>query len=95
MPATDSLTIPQAAAILGDLSERAGRLEASYLEITLTVQRVADSFDRTDLARVARACGCRRGLTGRRAIEARLLCRITERRGRAERGEVIARVARS
>jgi hypothetical protein len=87
---TDVEDVQAAAAKLRDLYERATDPALSHEQIEAEVAQIHAAFDTEGLKAVAKEFGVSSGLTSKDAARARILHRITERKGRHERNQVIA-----
>jgi hypothetical protein len=90
----DVQAVEEAAAVLQGLYDRATDPALTHEAIEAEVDRIDREFDGEGLKAVARKFGITSGLTSKGAAKAKVLARIAERKGRHERGEVIAEVAR-
>jgi hypothetical protein len=91
----DVQAVDEAAARLKGLYDRATDPALTHEAIEQEVGRIEREFDGEGLKEVARKFGISSGLTGKAAAKKKILDRIAERKGRHERGEVIAEVARA
>ncbi len=91
----DVQAVEEAAAVLRGLLDRATDPALTHEAIEAEVARIDATFDAEGLKAVARRFGITSGLTGKAATRAKILSRIAERKGRHERGEAIAEVART
>jgi hypothetical protein len=91
----DIAAIDEAAAVLQQLFDRATDAALTHEAIEAAVSQIERSFDAEGLKAVARKFGMASGLSSKSATKAKILGRIAERKGRHERGEVIAEVARA
>jgi hypothetical protein len=91
----DVQAIEEAAAVLQGLFDRATDATLTHEMIETEVSRIDREFDAAGLKAVARRFGISSGLSSKAAVKTKLLGRITERKGRHERGEVIGEVART
>jgi len=85
--------VEDAAAKLRDLHERAA--EMSYDDIERQVKELADGHSLPELRAIARAAGIHQVGGSKADLLKRLIDRTAERKGRAERGEAIADVAKA
>ncbi len=90
----DVAATEEAVATLQQLFDRATDPSLTHEAIEAAVGRIEQTFDAEGLKAVARRFGVTSGLTSKSATSAKILGRIAERKGRHERGEVIADVAR-
>lgn len=90
----DLPAIEEAAATLQQLFDRATDPSVTHEAIEAAVGQIERAFDAEGLKAVARQFGVTSGLSTKSATSAKILSRIAERKGRHERGEVIAEVAR-
>jgi hypothetical protein len=90
----DVAAMEQAAATLQQLFDRATDPTLTHEAIEAAVGQIERTFDTDGLKAVARKFGVTSGLSSKSATSAKILARIAERKGRHERGEVIADVAR-
>ena len=90
----DLAAVEEAAATLQQLFDRATDASLTHEAIEAAVGQIERSFDAEGLKAVARKFGVASGLTSKSTTSAKILGRIAERKGRHERGEVIADVAR-
>jgi hypothetical protein len=91
----DVEAIAQAAATLQSLFDRATDPTLTHEVIEAEVNRLEREFDAEGLKAVARKFGISAGLTNKGVAKAKILGRISERKGRHERGEAIGEVARA
>lgn len=91
----DLQAVAEAAAALQQLLDRATDPALTHEAIEAEVARIETAFDSDGLKAVARQFGIASGLSSKAATKAKILGRIAERKGRHERGEVIAEVARA
>lgn len=91
----DVQAVEEAAARLKGLYDRATDPALTHEAVEKEVERVEKEFDGEGLKAVARKFGISSGLTGKAAAKKKILDRIAERKGRHERGEVIAEVAKA
>lgn len=90
----DMPAVEEAAAMLQQLFDRATDPSLTHEAIEAAVSQIERTFDAEGLKAVARKFGVTSGLSSKSATSAKILGRIAERKGRHERGEVIADVAR-
>lgn len=81
-------------ATLADLYNRATDAGLTHERIEATVGQIGAALDARGAVAMARAFGVTRQLRGRADAVRRILHRIAERKGRHERGEAIAALAR-
>jgi len=91
----DLAAVEEAAATLQQLFDRATDPALTHEAIEAAVNQIERTFDAEGLKAVARRFGVTSGLTTKSATSAKILNRIAERKGRHERGEIIAEVARA
>jgi hypothetical protein len=91
----DVQSVEAAAAQLQGLYDRATDPALTHEEVEKEVERIEREFDTEGLKAVARKFGVSSGLTGKAATKRKILDRIAERKGRHERGMVIAELAKA
>jgi len=79
---------------LQSLHDRATDPDLSYEEIEDTVSGIAKEFDADGLKAVAQEFGMKSGLSSKGTIVRRIVDRISHRKGHAERGEEIGKIAK-